>query len=241
MPREHGAYAQLAIPLAAALLAHASIAGALIAGASCLAFLANEPLLIVAGHRGARRREQDGARARRRLALATSGAAIAGAAGLVLAPADARLIAVPVGAAAIAVVALAWSRAQHSLAGELVAAFALTGASAPVAAAGGAPPRAVLATWAAWAIGYACTVLAVHRVIARHHAVPTAIDRVAAAALVATTIAAAACALWIAVPLAGIAAVLVLKPPPASRLRAIGVALVVASIASGAVVVAGAM
>jgi hypothetical protein len=51
-PREHGAYAQLGAPLATAIAMQAPTIGALaLASAACLAFLANEPLLVVLGHR----------------------------------------------------------------------------------------------------------------------------------------------------------------------------------------------
>jgi hypothetical protein len=230
-PREHGAYAQLAVPLAAALVSRASLPGAAIAVAACLAFVANEPLLVVAGQRGARRREQDGARARRRLVTAATLAIACGTLGLVLAPA-AWLAALAVAVPAAAVVALAWTRAQHSLAGELVAAVALTGAAAPVAVAGGASLAAAFATWAAWTIGFGCSVIAVHRVLARHRREPRVLDRMVAVALAGVAVIAALVAVA-AVPLCAIATVLVLRPPPATRLRAIGVALVIASLASG--------
>src|SRR5688572_32010037 len=99
-PREHGAYAQLAAPLLTALVVvRPTVAAGLLAAAACCAFLANEPLLVVLGHRGKRMREQAGTRAARRLALLASLAAAMGIAGLVLAPhslAIAALVAVPV-------------------------------------------------------------------------------------------------------------------------------------------------
>ncbi len=237
LPREHGAYAQLAVPLAAAVAARPSIAGALLVIAACCAFVANEPLLVIAGHRGARRREQDGARAARWLAIAAIGAVACAVVGLGLAPA-ARLVALAVAVPAAAVVALAWTRAQHSLVGELVAVVALTGAAAPVAVAGGASLDTALALWAAWAIGFACTVVAVHRVLARHRAPASWLDGAVAAALAATTLVGTIAGHALAIlPLGAIATALVLRPPPATKLRAIGVALVVAALASGALVV----
>ena len=240
-PREHGAYAQLAAPLAAALIARIpGVAGALLALAACAAFLANEPLLVVLGHRGARRRDQDGERARRRLALATGSAVLAGAAGLVLAPRQALEVAALAAVPGAAVIVLAWRRAEHTLLGEGIAALALSGAGAPVAAADGLAVRTAIAIWIAWAIGYACTVIAVHRVIARHRSAATVRDRVAAAVLALVTIGAAVVALVVSpialvtLPLAAIATALALRPPAATRLRAIGVALVVVSIVSGA-------
>jgi hypothetical protein len=48
----------------------------LLAIAAMSAFLANEPLLVVLGHRGRRAREIDGSRAARRLAATVGAAAI---------------------------------------------------------------------------------------------------------------------------------------------------------------------
>jgi YwiC-like protein len=65
-PREHGAYFQLAVPLITALAMRVpSSAGVALAVASCLAFLAHEPLLVRVGLRGPRMQQRDGVRARR--------------------------------------------------------------------------------------------------------------------------------------------------------------------------------
>jgi hypothetical protein len=237
-PREHGAYVQLLAPLGTALIVRApTAAAALLAVAACAAFLANEPLLVVLGHRGARMRETDGARAKRRLAITAAIALAAGAGGLALATGDARVMAAAAAVPAIAMVALAWTRSEHSLAGELVAAVALPGAAAAVVVASGAAIQTAARLWAAWAVGFACTVIAVHRVIARHRKPATSTDHAIAALLLATAAALTATA-FVGAPLAAAAFVLALRPPSASHLRAIGVALVVASIASGALAVA---
>ena len=243
-PREHGAYAQLAAPLATALALRAPGPAALaLAAAACLAFLANEPLLVVLGHRGARLRATHGPRAARRLALTAIGAAVCGAVGLVLAPREALAVAGLAAVPTALVLALAWRRAVHSLAGELAAAVALPGAAAPIAVASGLGWRPALVLWAGWAVGFGCSVAAVHRVIAHHRRPAPRLERALAAAFGATAGAGLALAASVplavtAVPLAAVSTVLVAGPPPARRLRAIGVALVIASLASGAVAVA---
>src|SRR5437868_1047392 len=61
LPREHGAYFQLGIPLIIAYLrCAANLAMVELTAAAALAFLANEPLLVVLGHRGRRRYDQHG-------------------------------------------------------------------------------------------------------------------------------------------------------------------------------------
>lgn len=242
-PREHGAYFQLAIPLIAAyLLRPASLAMAALTAAAWLAFLAHEPLLVALGHRGLRMRERAGRRAGIRLAVLAPAAAVLGALGLALAPSGALAVAALVAVPAAAVVALALRRAEHTLAGELVAAVALTGAAAPVLVAGGATPGTAVAVWLGWSLGFGATVVAVHRVIARHRRPASWIDRILAVALVAATAGSAALG-WQALPLAiaasltGLAAALVAVPPAATRLRAIGVAIAIAAAVSGAVAV----
>src|SRR6185503_5987201 len=105
----------------------------LLALAACLAFLAHEPLLVALGHRGARMRKTHGTSATQRLTALAICAASAATLGLILAPAPALAVAAVMALPSVLVVSLAWSRAEHSLAGELVAAVALPGAAAPVA------------------------------------------------------------------------------------------------------------
>ena len=243
-PREHGAYFQLAIPLVVACVLAIAAPSCALAGAAILAFLANEPLLVVLGHRGPRMLETDGARARARLAVLAAGAAALGITGLVLAPRDASVAAAIVAVPAAVVVVLAWRRAEHTLVGELVAAIALTGASVPVAVAGATPLSTALAMWAGWALGFGATVVGVHRVIARHKRAATAIDAVIALGLLAIAVALVAdrhATIALAFPLVAVAAILTVAPPAASRLRAIGIAIVVAGVASSAVALTGAI
>jgi hypothetical protein len=238
-PREHGAYAQLLAPLVTSLvLLRPTLAAGSLALAASAAFLANEPLLVVLGHRGKRVREQDGPRAARRLVVLVATTAATALTGLLLAPhalVTAALVAIP---AALTIV-LAWRRRERSLVGEIAAATALSGASAPVLVASGASQRAALLVWAAWAVGYACTVVAVHRVIARHRAAATWRDTVALLVLAAVTTTALALLArgslaGAAAPLALASAILAARPPRATYLRTIGVVLVFASLAAGA-------
>lgn len=244
LPREHGAYVQLATPLLVALVAvGVTPAGVLFALAACLAFVSNEPLLIALGHRGRRLRESDGRRARAWFAILAGAAAIAGIAGLVLAPMDARIAAAVLAVPSALLFVLGWRKQERTFLGETVAAIALTGAAAPVAVAAGMALPDALGLWLAWAIGYACTVVAVHRVIERHKRPPTRIDRVAAITLSTLALASVAASIFAAhalvvIPFAASAAALVIAPPPATKLRAIGYALIGASLISATLVVA---
>ena len=238
-PREHGAYAQLAAPLVAALLVRSpSLAAGLLAIAACCAFAANEPLLVLLGHRGPRMRRTHGRAAARRV-MAMAGIAIAaGATGLLLARHATLAVAGAASIGAIALIALAIVRREHSLAGELVAAIALPGAAAPVAVAAGLAPGVAVSLWLGWAVGFAASVVVVHRVIARHRKPAARIDRVLVAALASTLAFTLASSLVVAAPLVLGAFALVNAPPPATRLRLIGVALVAASLAATVLAVA---
>jgi hypothetical protein len=244
-PREHGAYAQLLAPLVTALVVMPPTWQAgLLALAACCAFLANEPLLVVLGHRGKRMRDNDGVRAKRRLALLVAIAAAASTIALAGSPRRVLEVAGVVALPAVATLVLAWRRAEKSVAGEIVAAVALSGASAVVLVASGASWQAAGALWGAWAVGYACTVVAVHRVIARHRAPASAADAIAGAVLATVTIAAVAllvdpallaagpaiATVGAAAPLAVASLVLVAWPPRATYLRTIGFVLVGASL-----------
>ena len=242
-PREHGAYAQLAAPLATALaIATPSVGGVLLASAACCAFLTNEPLLVLRGHRGRRMRDEHGSRAARRLAITASAAAAGGGLGLAFAPAAAA-ISLVVAAPAAFMFLLAWLRAERSWWGELVAAIALPAAGAPVMVASGITRQTAIMIWLAWSLGFACSVVAVHRVLARHRKPSTWRDPVivvALGAVASSTLAAALVQpLFLASTLLAVtAAALAASPPSARHLRLIGVVLTAASVVAGSVIVA---
>lgn len=237
-PREHGAYAQLAAPLVSALLlAMPTVASVLLAVGAFAAFLANEPLLVVLGHRGPRLRATAGSRAWRRLFVLGVVSLTCTAFGVYVAgPATLRVVGI-VSVAAFILFALALGRVQHSLVGELVAACVLPSALAPVAVAAGIEIRAACLLWIGWSLGYTASVIAVHRVIDRHRSRATPANKTITAGLVAMLFGLATAVLRfpliaVALPLVATSVVLAVCPPSARRLRAIGAALIVASVVS---------
>jgi hypothetical protein len=168
LPREHGAWGQLAFPLATGLaLGRPGAAAVLLAAAVFVAFLGHEPLLVALGHRGARTRDARGGPARHALAAAALGAALLGAAGLWNsgeAVARATLPAATLGALAILATS---ARLERTTLGELVVASALAACAAPVALAGGAAPAAAWSAAAAWVAAFASATLAVRAVLLR--------------------------------------------------------------------------
>lgn len=92
MPREHGAYGQLALPLLTALFSGRPTAAAfLYAAAAVFAFFAHEPLLVLLGQRGSRAFRELGARARLRLTLLAVGTLLCAGLALMLSSQTARL------------------------------------------------------------------------------------------------------------------------------------------------------
>ncbi len=138
---------------------------------------------------------------------------------------------------ALTLVGLASRGRQHALGAELVAAIALPAAAAPVAVASGVAMSSALLVWGAWAIGYGASVIAVHRVIARHRRAAGQVDRALLVMLCAAVLATCVLVSWwpsvsVGLPLLVLSTAIVMRPPRARHLRAIGLALVAASLAS---------
>ena len=237
-PREHGAYVQLLAPILAAYVVAPSFAGALLAIAGFAVFVAFEPFRVLAGLRGTRRRDTERTRARTRLVLLAAVALSGVAAAIVRAPSILPALALT-GVIGAIVIVLAWKRAVTTLVGEAVAASALSGGAAPVLVAGGVSLMDAVITWTVWSIGYATTVIAVHHVLEKHRARTATLARiiVVAAIAVASVVAGDARALAIT-PLALSSMAIVVMSPSARRVRAIGVAFLIASLVSAAALIA---
>jgi hypothetical protein len=166
LPKEHGAYAEVGFPLVAVLLL-----GALNLGASLLliavvcVFLLHEPVLVLLGHRGTRRRREAGATAVRVASVLAIGALGSGIAGLWMSPPMARWgAAVPLilGGALLPLTA---TRREKTLTGELIAAVALVAACVPVALAASVPISATVAVSMVWGVTFGLGTLAVRSTV----------------------------------------------------------------------------
>jgi len=168
LPQEHGAWGQLTMPLLSGLaLARPTLAGALLAAATALAFLAHEPWLVAIGHRGERARLKDGPRALRALLGLLAAAGVLGGAGLWLSPVEARSAALLPAALATLVVLMVLLERERTIPGELTVAFALASAGGVVALASGAGPADATALFATWAVAFGASVFAVQTVLRR--------------------------------------------------------------------------
>lgn len=168
LPKEHGAYAQLAFPLVSAVaLSRPTINAMALATAAVCGFLAHEPLLVRLGRRGrARLRDCGPAAARRLLVLAIVGIFAVtlglrgGEPGLIEACAV-------VGAGVILTAWLVSTKQEKTLPGELAVAATLCATSVPVALAGGLRPQAAVAVALAWWLAIALATLTVHAMLRR--------------------------------------------------------------------------
>lgn len=248
LPREHGAWGQLCMPLVSALaIGRPGAAALLLTTAVVLAFLAHEPLLVLLGQRGRRVRDEEGPRARRWLLALGAATAATGLAGLALAPAAARAALLLPAALAVGVAWLVWRKLEKTLLGEIWVAAALASAGYAVALAAGAPPRAALAALLAWILAFATATLAVQVILVRvrskgaedpgrRHAAWSALLLAGAAGLSAAGLPAA---LWLAtLPTAALSIAVCLSRVSPKRLRELGWALVGSSTVTLVILVA---
>jgi hypothetical protein len=237
VPREHGAYAQLALPMVVAVASgRPGLASASFVIAGVAAFLAHEPLCVLAGVRGKRARVDAGKRAGWMLALATPIFAAAAVAGAALSPAGALAGVAPACLAVVVSVLAVRRRARSGLA-EVLAAAALSGAALPVAVAAGTNGAAAASSWLAWIAGLGAATLAVRSTIERARGHSRRYSAVGAA-LLASLLAAVGLVsrrreMLGALPLLTVAAALLLRPPRPTRLRAVGWILAAATLLSG--------
>jgi hypothetical protein len=253
LPKEHGAYGQVAFPLVTAFgVAGVSPAGLLLSVAVIAGFLAHEPAAIVLGLRGWRARRELGASALPWLWCILATGIAAGVGALIgLDPVARWSVAIPVIPALLLILAMMRGR-EKSWYGEAAAALAFAGASVPVSMAAGAPMSVGLAVAIPFALLFTTTTLAVRVVILRVRGGGD-LRAVAATRRATLTIAAIATALLGGLSLTGrlpfsvlaasapglmTAAIVAARPPAPTRLRALGWTLVVISMLTAVIVIA---
>lgn len=232
-PKEHGAYGQLFMPMAVALLAsRVNLVSVSLALAISAVFFAHEPLILLLGQRGARAKKEAGDRAIKRLWLlglvtVVSSAVIPGRADLSVFVSSAAAVAL-----GVVVGCLAYRKLEKTVFGELFTASALAATAVPIALAGGLSVPVALGHWAVWSVTFATATLGVHAVIARtrrkpwrtfeYSAIALSVSSVVVFAFVAVPLNAQA---WLAialVPAVLLAVVMMYLRLHARKLRAIG-------------------
>ena len=245
LPREHGAYGQLLLPLATALaISGLHVSAILTAIAALTGFIAHEPLVVLLGGRGVRARRE-----RRRTAISwlvvSSGIAfVAGVGAVASAPPDERwLFAWPLVPAAVLAVLLANGREKSTL-GEIVSAIAFASVAIPVGAVTASSPIRGFIVAFTFASLFIVSTLGVRVVILTTRgggdphavqltrwqlAVALAVIGVGLSVAVVSDVSAGVAALAI-LPGVTVVIALALRPPPARRLRTVGWTLLSTSV-----------
>jgi hypothetical protein len=245
-PREHGAYAQLGIALAAGFALAPGLRGLGQGILTAALFLASEPLLVLLGRRGAPAPGIQG-RARGRLGFLASLAGLAGAgawAGRLAALASL----LPAAVLGLCLAGLFLLKRERTPLGEILAAWTFAAAALPVAVAGGAGGRkaGILALLLAVLFALGTALVHGHLMALRRRGAwwPRFAAFLLCLALSAGAWALAeraglprmACLVTLPTVLAGLA--LWLFPPAPPRLKAVGWAAAACALAGGAAAVA---
>ncbi len=168
LPKEHGTYGEILLPLTAALgLGSAGPAAWGIAATALGGYLAHEGFVVLLGRRGPRAAREHARPAWRSVAL-FGGLAVAGAM-LALTGLTAAAwvgLAIAAGLSSLAII-VAWKGQERTMGGETLAAVALSAWSVPTSLAAGLSWRDALTTWAVWSLAFSAATCAVHVVIAR--------------------------------------------------------------------------
>jgi hypothetical protein len=248
IPREHGAYGQLLFPLLSALLIGRPSAGAyLLAASAVAAFLAHEGLLVVLGQRGMRAAREEGADARRSLALFGGFCAVTATVSVAVTSFDAlSYLLVPLGLGALVAVAV-FTHRERSTPGELLVAVALSSVSLPVAIAGAVPHIRAVTLVIVFAAVFVTATVAVRAMIGRvsraggpHPGLAAALTLAILAGLAVAAQAGrlAPVAPFAALPVCAVCLGLSARPPSPKHLRSIGWTLVGTTGLTAAILVA---
>jgi len=254
LPKEHGAYGQLAFPLVTSLAVVGASRASLLTAVSVVAlFLAHEPMLVLLGHRGARVRTADAHRAWWWLTAALMAGTVSAILALdATAPALRWTFLVPMIPAIWVARAVTTGREKTSL-GETAAATAFAAAALPICAGAG---REGIGAAIALAFGllFVLATLAVRVIVLRTrgggnpHAVRRTRAAVFAIAGLGACVALVAASDGVVTPAAvsatlpGVLFVTALAafPPPAARLKKVGWTLVGVSALTAVLLIAAA-
>lgn len=253
LPREHGAYGQVAFPLATALaVSGVTPPAALIGFAVVAGFLAHEPLVVRLGRRGQRARREHAAVAA--VWLYALGGSATGATAIAFAwlPASERWTLLVPAVPAIAVVLAILAGREKTWPAEVAVSLAFSGVAFPIAVAAGAIVPIAATVAIAFAVNFVLATLAVRVVILKVRAGGDP------AAMASTRRAVFILACGVLVGIAGgclgrllpwtalaasipgiVVSVRLAASPPSSKLRAVGWALIATSIATSAILIGG--
>lgn len=239
-PKEHGAYAILAIPIVTALIiAGPNLIGVCIALAAVTGFLAHEPLLVAWGHRGCRAQGNTPA-AKTRLLTFLSITSLTGCTAFFAGTASVRWSLVACIVLASTSFALAVAGRHRTLTGQLWGVAGLSLPCVPILIAGGLNTTDALAVWTIWLVGFSASTLAVRSVIAaqkRQSRTQHSLVLATLSLLVALNCFLSEYWLLASLPMMALSWYLLIAPPPAKHLRRVGWTLVAGTVVSALIVV----
>ncbi len=240
LPKEHGAYAQLAFPMLSGLmLGDPRLGAAAFAVAAVALFLASEPLEVLIGARGARAQDALASPARRQLVAMVALGTFAGLLAVAASAPAARLLAVVPAMLGGVLGILVLARRIKTLPGEIGAVAAFASLHLPIAAAGGATGARLWGPAVVWAAVFVAATFAVHAMKARHKGRAPGLVRGAILVAAAVLVAAAGVALdggaaralgWAALAPAAAATYVAARPVHPRHLKRVGWALVAANV-----------
>lgn len=252
-PREHGAYGQMAFPLVTSLAVAGVTSPALLIGlAAVAAFLAHEPLLVILGRRGLRAKRTEWHHAIAWLAVSGGTTLGSGIVALWLVPSGVRWsFLLPLLPTLFLAAALS-AKVEKSAYGEIAVALAFSLLAIPVCLAAGASTSTAVAVGTTFASVFVTGTLSVRVIVLRTRGGgnlrTVRITRFLLFALVASIAAGLTAAgvrdvlpwttLLAAAPGLSLAALLVARPPPPTRLRRVGWTLVSTSAAAALILIA---
>ena len=166
IPREHGAYSQMVLPLVTSFVVAGVTLPALLAGlAVVLGFLAHEPLMLLLGRRGVRAGAEAAPRAKRALAVSGLSTIVVGLAAVTLAPPGVRVWFVLPAVPAAVVAAGLFTRREKSAPAEIAVALAFSLAAIPICLAAGSSIASAVSIGTSFAVVFVAGTLAVRVVI----------------------------------------------------------------------------
>jgi len=253
LPKEHGAYGQIAFPiLTTFLVAGVSTGGLLIATAVIAGFLAHEPAAILLGIRGTRAQREWWFHAVLWLGCTLVVGVAAGAGALFLVDVTTRwFLLVPLAPTLLLAISTARGR-DKSWEGEVAASLAFSGAAMPIALAASAAPQTGADVAIPFALLFVASTLAIRVVILKvrgggNAGATTATRRATLLLAAGATLALGTASLVDVVPISVLvastpglvlSALIAANPPAPSHLRTLGWTLVGTSVLTAAIVVA---
>jgi len=251
-PREHGASMELLFPLLSAFALGAPTLAAIgLAVGAILAFVSNEAVLVLLGRRGERQRVERGGEARRLLVILLTASALCAAYALLEMSTPARIAALVPALLAVPAIAVALrGESQRTLPVQAVVGVTLASVALPVAIDSGLSIARASALVTVWSVCHLLGTVAARGVLYRSKDGGRGLRIARAAGVLALAGSLAAVGMgvpsgwalaWIALaplPWAIAAVWLSAFPPPPTRMRALGMSLVGASIVSTTMVLA---